>query len=81
MDIQDLMKELHTKNESKIVLLIAEMVGGLPVEPGGPTELEAANTPIFIAVARQGVLGAIELKAELPRGAGPGHRDSSATTR
>ena len=74
MDIQDLMKELHTKNESKIVLLIADGLGGLPVEPGGPTELEAANTPNLDRLARQGVLGAMNpIKLGITPGSGPGH--------
>ena len=41
----DLIKPLVVRNASKIVLAVADGLGGLPVEPGGPTELEAAATP------------------------------------
>ena len=43
MDMQQLVRELKTPNQSKIVMLVADGLGGLPVEPGGPTELEAAS--------------------------------------
>ena len=45
MEIQDLVRSLQSKNDSKIVLLVADGLGGLPLEPGGKTELEAAKTP------------------------------------
>ena len=41
MDL-DLMRELSIKTDSKIVLLVVDGIGGLPVEgSGGKTELEA----------------------------------------
>ena len=40
-----LMRTLHQPAETKMVLLVMDGVGGLSVTPGGPTELEAANTP------------------------------------
>ena len=55
MDIQSLVQELKLQNESKIVLLVADGLGGLPIELGGPTELEAAKTPNLDALARRGV--------------------------
>ena len=57
MDIQQLVRELKTPNNSKIVMLVADGLGGLPIEPGGPTELEAAKTPNLDALAKRGVLG------------------------
>ena len=57
MDIQDLVRGLAEKGKSKIVLLVADGVGGLPMEPGGPTELEAAKTPNLDRLAKRGVLG------------------------
>jgi len=34
----NLMRELATTAETKIVLLVMDGLGGLPREPGGPTE-------------------------------------------
>ena len=45
MNLHDLMRELREDNKSKIVLLVADGLGGLPLEPGGKTELETARTP------------------------------------
>jgi 2,3-bisphosphoglycerate-independent phosphoglycerate mutase len=74
MDMQDLTRELNHKNNSKIVLLVADGLGGLPMEPGGKTELETANTPNLDALARRGVLGgSIPVKPGITPGSGPGH--------
>ena len=74
MDIQQLVRTLKTTNDSKIVMLVADGLGGLPVEPGGPTELEAANTPNLDALARRGVCGSmIPIAPGITPGSGPGH--------
>jgi 2,3-bisphosphoglycerate-independent phosphoglycerate mutase len=74
MDMHELTRSLHTKNDNKIVLLVADGLGGLPIEPGGPTELEAARTPNLDALAREGVLGSsIPVKPGISPGSGPGH--------
>ena len=57
MDMHDLTRKLQVKNDTKIVMLVADGLGGLPQEPGGPTELEAARTPHLDALATQGVCG------------------------
>ena len=57
MEIQQLVRELKVNNDSKIVLLVADGLGGLPIEPGGPTELEAAKTPNLDALANSGIAG------------------------
>ena len=44
MDVQDLTRELNMKNDSKIVLVVADGLGGMPLKPGGLTELESAST-------------------------------------
>ncbi|MGA2255860.1 MAG: 2,3-bisphosphoglycerate-independent phosphoglycerate mutase [Thermoguttaceae bacterium] len=74
MEIQQLVSELKIKNGSKIVLLVADGLGGLPLEPGGPTELEAAQTPNLDALAKLGTLGStIPILPGITPGSGPGH--------
>ena len=70
----DLIRSLKTKNDSKIVMFVADGLGGLPQQPGGPTELEAAKTPNLDALATRGVLGgSIPVKPGISPGSGPGH--------
>jgi 2,3-bisphosphoglycerate-independent phosphoglycerate mutase len=45
IDKLKLINEMALDNGTKIVLLLMDGLGGLPLEPGGPTELEAAHTP------------------------------------
>ncbi len=74
MDMHDLTRELHTKNDSKIVMLVGDGLGGLPIEPGGQTELETACTPNLDALAARGVQGlSIPVKPGIAPGSGPGH--------
>lgn len=74
MDMQELIQSLKTKNNSKIVMLVADGLGGLPVQPGGPTELEAAKTPNLDKLAKQGVSGSmVPIKLGITPGSGPGH--------
>ena len=44
-DTHELTRKLQKNNGSKIVLLVGDGLGGLPLEPGGKTELETAKTP------------------------------------
>lgn len=74
MNIHDLMRELREPSDSKIVLLVADGLGGLPMEPGGKTELESARTPNLDACAREGVCGlSIPVLPGITPGSGPGH--------
>ncbi len=74
MDIHDLTRTLHVRSDSKIVMMVADGLGGLPREPGGPTELEAARTPNLDELARRGVQGlSIPVKPGISPGSGPGH--------
>src|SRR5881397_816187 len=74
MKLHDLIRELREDNPSKIVLLVADGLGGLPLEPGGMTELETARTPNLDALARRGVSGlSIPVKPGITPGSGPGH--------
>jgi len=70
----DLIKPLVVRNASKIVLAVADGLGGLPVEPGGPTELEAAATPNLDALVRANVCGlSLPVRPGITPGSGPGH--------
>ena len=74
MDIHTLTRELQLDNGSKIVMLVADGLGGLPMQPGGLTELETAKTPHMDALASLGVQGAsIPVKPGIAPGSGPGH--------
>lgn len=73
-DLHSLTRQLQKKNDSKIVLLVADGLGGLPQEPGGKTELETANTPNLDELARRGVLGlSTPVIPGIAPGSGPGH--------
>lgn len=70
----DLMRELSVKTDSKILLLVLDGLGGLPMEPGGETELEAANTPNLDSLAAHSDLGLSRpVAAGVSPGSGPGH--------
>lgn len=74
MDLHDLTRELKEDNGSKIVLVVADGLGGLPLEPGGKTELETANTPNLDALVAMGVCGlSIPVLPGITPGSGPGH--------
>jgi 2,3-bisphosphoglycerate-independent phosphoglycerate mutase len=74
MNIHELVAELRETNDSKIVLLVADGLGGLPLEPGGKTELETARTPNLDACAREGVCGlSLPVLPGITPGSGPGH--------
>src|SRR5205809_5198874 len=74
MNIQQLMRELRETSDTKIVLLVADGLGGLPMEPGGKTELESARTPNLDALAREGVCGlSTPVLPGITPGSGPGH--------
>ena len=74
MDIHDLIKDLREQNDSKIVMLVADGIGGLPMKPGGLTELETAKKPNLDALATIGVQGlSIPIKPGITPGSGPGH--------
>jgi 2,3-bisphosphoglycerate-independent phosphoglycerate mutase len=72
--LHTLTRELQKKNDSKIVLLVADGLGGLPQKPGGMTELETARTPHLDALAQRGTLGlSIPVLPGITPGSGPGH--------
>ena len=68
--IQDLINPAQTK----IVMLIMDGLGGLPMDPGGKTELEAARTPNLDALAARSALGLSEpVGPGITVESGPGH--------
>jgi 2,3-bisphosphoglycerate-independent phosphoglycerate mutase len=74
MDPHSLTRELFVKNDSKIVLLVADGLGGLPLTPDGQTELETAKTPNLDGLAKIGVQGgSIPVFTGISPGSGPGH--------
>ena len=74
MNTHELVRQLREPARSKIVLLVADGLGGLPLEPGGRTELETASTPNLDACARDGVCGlSVPVLPGITPGSGPGH--------
>ena len=68
------MRELSIKTDSKIVLLVIDGLGGLPMDPFGRTELEAALTPNLDSLAARSDLGLSRpVTAGVSPGSGPGH--------
>jgi 2,3-bisphosphoglycerate-independent phosphoglycerate mutase len=66
--------EMAVDNGAKVVLLVMDGLGGLPLEPGGPTELEAAKTPNMDALTARAALGLSEVVSPgFSPGSGPGH--------
>jgi len=74
MDQLELLRELSEPNDTKIVLLVLDGIGGLPLQPGGKTELETARTPNLDALARESSCGLMDIVAPgITPGSGPGH--------
>jgi 2,3-bisphosphoglycerate-independent phosphoglycerate mutase len=74
MHTHDLIREIREKNTSKIVLVVADGLGGLPIQKGGKTELETANTPNLEACVKDGVCGlSLPVLPGIAPGSGPGH--------
>ena len=74
MNNLSLMRELHQPADTKIVMLVIDGVGGLPRDPGGPTELEAAHTPNLDALAAEAMCGlSTPIFPGVTPGSGPSH--------
>ncbi len=70
----DFIRKLVIPAETKIVLLVMDGIGGLPLQEGGLTELEAAHTPNLDALAAKSVCGfTIPISPGITPGSGPGH--------
>lgn len=65
---------LLTPANTKIVLLVMDGLGGLPMQAGGKTELETANTPNMDRLAAEGMLGqTLPIDFGITPGSGPAH--------
>jgi 2,3-bisphosphoglycerate-independent phosphoglycerate mutase len=74
MDVDFLQSLLIGDSKGKIVLLVLDGLGGLPIEEGGPTELEAAKTPNMDALAKKSMLGLHQgIRSGITPGSGPAH--------
>jgi 2,3-bisphosphoglycerate-independent phosphoglycerate mutase len=70
----EMLRELAQPNKTKMLLLVMDGLGGLPLEAGGMTELEAANTPNLDALAGEGICGLHEpVGPGITPGSGPSH--------
>ncbi len=68
-----MMKNLHRAG-GKIVLLVMDGLGGLPMEVGGATELETAHTPNLDRMASEATTGlSIPIRPGVEPGSGPAH--------
>ncbi len=67
-------KNLIIRSDRKIVLLVADGLGGLPRPSDGRTELEVAKTPNLDKLVSKGIIGLIEpIEAGISPGSGPAH--------
>jgi 2,3-bisphosphoglycerate-independent phosphoglycerate mutase len=70
----DFIRQLIDPNDTKIVLLVLDGVGGLPMETEGLTALEAAETPNLDMLAARSICGLHQpVAAGITPGSGPGH--------
>jgi 2,3-bisphosphoglycerate-independent phosphoglycerate mutase len=73
MDL-DFLRRMTIPAKTKIVMLILDGLGGLPMQPGGLTELETASTPNLDKLASLSALGlTIPAAYGITPGSGPGH--------
>jgi 2,3-bisphosphoglycerate-independent phosphoglycerate mutase len=70
----EFIKKLIIPAQTKIAMVILDGLGGLPLKPGGKTELETASTPNLDKLAVQSALGlTVPVGPGITPGSGPGH--------
>ena len=70
----DLARQLSIQNDTKIVLLVMDGLGGLPHPETGRTELESAYTPHLDLLAKASACGfTMPVSPGVAPGSGPGH--------
>jgi 2,3-bisphosphoglycerate-independent phosphoglycerate mutase len=70
----DYLPPLIQKSDNKIILLVLDGLGGLPLDPEGLTELETAKTPNMDKLAAEGTLGqTVPIAPGITPGSGPAH--------
>jgi len=70
----EILSELIAKNGSKIIFLIMDGLGGMPLPGGDKTELETARTPNLDRFAAEGISGLLDpVSPGITPGSGPGH--------
>lgn len=68
-----MVEDLH-KQGGKVVLLVLDGLGGLPMDVNGLTELETANTPNMDRMAAEGSVGlSVPIRMGIEPGSGPAH--------
>jgi 2,3-bisphosphoglycerate-independent phosphoglycerate mutase len=73
VDLRDVAALAQPTGE-KILLLVLDGIGGLPLEPGGLTELETARTPHMDGLLASGDAGLhVPVARGVTPGSGPGH--------
>ncbi|MCK4851238.1 MAG: phosphoglycerate mutase, partial [Phycisphaerae bacterium] len=66
--------EIILRNEHKIVFVVMDGLGGLPLSKGGQTEMEAAKTPNLDKLVTKNVCGCFDpLLPGITPGSGPAH--------
>ncbi|RME63087.1 MAG: 2,3-bisphosphoglycerate-independent phosphoglycerate mutase [Nitrospirae bacterium] len=70
--MSEIIEQLIQKNQTKILMVVLDGLGGLPLN--GKTELEAAKTPNLDSLAKQSAIGLhIPVSYGITPGSGPGH--------
>lgn len=70
----NVLPSLLRESKTKLVLLVMDGLGGLPIPPAGLTSLEAAKTPNMDRLAAEGTLGrTVPVRPGITPGSGPAH--------